>query len=163
MAWMIESFVQDTIERLEEAKTLFAEKTVEACDEVANMAVETLAKNAPYDEEANNDNIPGEEAHLNESFFAIQSIATGNGEAQTTVNTNEPIKFEYVTEGTQDKEPIRPLIQKALWWPALDHPVASVKGQEPNPFFDESYQQVLNEQAAIIAEIFAPVFDLLRL
>lgn len=162
MAWTIESYVQDMIARLEEAKTQFEEKTVEACDEIANTAVETLSKNAPYDPEPNNDVIPGEEGHFNESFYAIQAISVGNGIAQTAVETNEPIKFEYVTQGTMDKSPIEPLVKKALWWPALDHPVYSVQGQEPNPFFDESYQQILDEAPTIVEEIMTPVFDLLR-
>jgi hypothetical protein len=163
MPWSIESYIQDAIAKLEEAKIAFAEKTVEACDAVANMAVETISKKAPFDEEENNDVIPGEEGHLNESFYAIQAIATGDGQATTSVNTNEPIKFEYVTEGTMDKSPIRPVVKKALFWPALEHPVASVKGQEPDEFFNEAYDEIVNEAGSVVDETFAPVIDMLRL
>ena len=53
---------------------------------------------------------------------------------------------KYVHEGTGLFGPfhqlIRPKTKKALFWPGALHPVKSVKGQKPNPFFTRALAQV---------------------
>ena len=153
----MESFVPDIIARLQGVIDALGDATTDACDEIANVAVEDLSVNAPYDEEENNETPPGEEGHLNESFYALESITSLGGKSSTGVKTYEPIKLEYVTEGTQT--PITPTTKQALWWPALDHPVAMVAGQEPNPFVEETYNALLPKVEGIVREIFLPVFE----
>jgi len=52
----------------------------------------------------------------------------------------------FVHEGTglfgPFKRLIRPTTQKALFWPGALHPVKSVKGMKPNPFFTRAVSQV---------------------
>ena len=64
------------------------------------------------------------------------------GKYSITVRTKQPTKLEYVTQGTglfgPRGEPIRPVTKKALFWEGADHPVRSVRGQEPNSFVDEA-------------------------
>jgi hypothetical protein len=156
----IESFVPDLIANLEAARDLLSDATVAACNEIANTAVEDLINNAPFDEEEDNMTPPDEEGHLNESFYAIEAIPGVGGEASAEVHTSQAIKLEYVTEGTEEKAPIRPLIKQALWWPALDHPVASVAGQEPNPFVEETYTQLLDKVDDIVRDIFLEIFEM---
>lgn len=153
----IETFIDSIIQNIEDAIALFDGATIDACTEIADKAVEIIAKNAPYDEEPNNDVIPGEEGHLNESFYALEGISTGNGEAEAAVKTMEPIKLQYVTEGTDT--PITPIIKQAMWWPTAEHPVALVSGQEPNPFVDESIPEIEAEVVPIVEDIFTPIFQ----
>jgi len=52
----------------------------------------------------------------------------------------------YVHEGTglfgPQKKPIVPTTKKALFWPGAKHPVKSVKGMRPNPFFARALSRV---------------------
>jgi hypothetical protein len=153
----IESFVPDVIARLQGVIDAFGDATMDVCNEIANVAVEDLSVNAPYDEEENNETPPGEEGHLNESFYAVEAITSLGGIGSTEVKTHEPVKLEYVTEGTST--PITPTTKQALWWPALDHPVALVAGQEPNPFVEETYNELLTKVDGIVQEIFLQVFE----
>jgi HK97 gp10 family phage protein len=52
---------------------------------------------------------------------------------------------EFVHSGTglfgPAKRRIFPVTKKALFWPGAAHPVKSVKGQKPNPFFARALQK----------------------
>lgn len=159
----IQSFVQDLIQQLEDAVVQFDALTVDACNEIADNAVTILAKNAPYDPAEDNGTIPGEEGHLNESFVAIQAISTGEGQAETFVETTEPIKLSYVSEGTLEQAPIVPISKQALNWPDAEHPVASVAGQDPNPFVQDSYDEIDAKVPEIVQGVFQPALDMLGL
>jgi len=53
---------------------------------------------------------------------------------------------KFVHEGTglygPFKRLIRPTTKKALFWPGAAHPVKSVKGMKPNPFFARALRRV---------------------
>jgi len=53
---------------------------------------------------------------------------------------------EFVHRGTglfgPFKQRIFPTTKKALFWPGASHPVKSVKGQKPNPFFARALKQI---------------------
>ena len=133
-------------ERFLVAQSLLGGVIQEAAETVADDSVEALKSASPYDPEPNNGVIPDEEGHLNESFYTGDAALNGVT-ATVDVKTTEPIKFQYVTQGTQG--PIYPVTKKALWWSALSHPVGSVAGQSANPF-----------QEPVHDEIEATVFDI---
>lgn len=53
---------------------------------------------------------------------------------------------EFVHRGTgifgPYKQRIFPIIKKALFWPGASHPVKSIKGMKPNPFFDRAIKKI---------------------
>ena len=95
--------------------------------------------------------------HLNESFYAQDE-----GETTVSVRTRQPLKLQYVTQGTgiyAGKGRIRPRTAKALMWPGAAHPYRSVAGEPPNDFvspvidgFDgqEALLPIVDELIAII-------------
>lgn len=125
--------LQSIVARLENARQQIAPGIAVAIQAAADDAVQETHDLSPVDMEENNGVIPGEEGHLNESFYAdpVQETSVG---AATTVRTREPIKYSYVTQGTLDKAPIHPVTKQALWWPSAPHPLGSVQGQAPNDF-----------------------------
>jgi hypothetical protein len=161
MAFVIESYIQDLIARLEAARDSLPELTAEASNVIGERSVELLIEGCPIDEAENNGVIPGEEGHLADSFLAVEGIGSVD-QAQTDVMTEEPIKFGYVTEGTLDVAPIQPTTKKALWWPDAPHPLPQVAGQDPNDFAQQAYDQVMGEVPTLLEETFQPFFDFLR-
>jgi hypothetical protein len=123
----------------------------EAVQLVADEAVLEISVVCPYDGELDNGQIPGEEGHLNMSFYA-ESQQSGII-SEMTVKTLEPIKLSYVTGGTNS--PILPLSAKALWWPGLAHPVSSVSGQQANDFVTPVRDAIASE----VPDIVQPVID----
>lgn len=152
--------IKEKIALLQEIQTAMEETVGLTCEAIADVAVENLIHEAPFDEAENNMTPPGEEGHLNESFYATSAIYTGNAKATTIVKTDEPIKFSYVTEGTDT--PILPRTKKAMWWPDAPHPMYAVSGQEPNPFAELAHQMTVDETPAIIAEQLKTVLALLK-
>jgi HK97 gp10 family phage protein len=65
---------------------------------------------------------------------------------------------KYVHEGTglfgPFKTLIKPTTKKALFWPGALHPVKSVKGMKPNPFFTRALARV-NPQEVFEAGVFS--------
>jgi hypothetical protein len=114
------------------------EAAPETCARIANEGGDLLALalgvNAPFDGAANNGVLPNEAGHLNQSFGYNE--ATPGESCVAEVWTNEPIKYQYVTQGTAT--PILPVQKMALWWPDAAHPVAFVRGQEANPFQEKA-------------------------
>ncbi|GAC1589092.1 MAG: hypothetical protein NVS4B1_33440 [Ktedonobacteraceae bacterium] len=111
-------------------------------------AVNGLHAACPVDNEADNGVIPGEEGHLDESFVGdpvMASVAASHAE----VRTQEPIKFQYVTQGTAS--PILPTVKKAMWWPGAAHPMYSVAGQAADPFQTAVAQDIQGRMDAILA------------
>jgi hypothetical protein len=139
--------IQAWKQRIIEARDSAAEFCARATDEVANTLVEELQHDAPFDGEENNGVIPGEEGHLNESFGMNNADVSENATAE--VWTNEPIKFQYVIQGTAS--PILPVEKQALWWPGAEHPVAWVSGQSANPFHEKSAGTIRDELGTIVA------------
>lgn len=119
--------------RVRDAQVLIGPLVARGINSAAQDAVQLVHDACPVDTDEDNVQIPGEEGHLADSFFAdpVQETSVG---ATTTVRTREPIKFSYVTLGTLDKEPITPRTKLALWWPSAPHPLASVHGQKANDF-----------------------------
>lgn len=142
------------IARLEQALQLIAPGMAQGVQAAADDAVQLTHDACPVDLEEDNGVIPGEEGHLADSFMAdpVQESAAG---ASTTVRTQEPIKYSYVTQGTLDKEPILPVTKMALWWPGAPHPVGHVHGQAANDFA----AGVPDEVASKGYEYFAPLLD----
>ncbi len=145
------SFTTDTsglaafIAKVKLAATMVDPAMDEALDKIAEEGVLLLQEAAPYDPAENNGVIPGEEGHLRDSFDVVPA---DSGEAQ--IITHEPIKFSYVTQGTET--PITPTIKQALWWPELEHPVAWVRGQDPNPFHEEVVDELKQVGSEIIIQ-----------
>lgn len=125
----------------------------QAVYDVADEAVVILHDECPYDGELDNGQIPGEEGHLNDSFF-IEDVNYGIVTA-VQIMTSEKLKLTYVTGGTDS--PIIPVSQHALWWPALSHPVAQVQGQAANDFVTPS-RDILDAE---VPNIIQPVIDLI--
>jgi hypothetical protein len=126
-----------------------------AIEEVADETLNRLQGATPYDPEPNNGVIPGEEEHLRESYSVTP--ASGGIVSTAEVTTFEPIKFGYVTGGTAG--PIYPRVAKALWWPALQHPVGSVSGQNANPFHVPVAEEMAVDGAEMIAQALLPLFE----
>lgn len=163
MAFEVVTRINDIIGKLNLIKQDLKDYTEIAANDVALYAVEQLAAKAPYDEGEDNVTPPGEEGHLRDSFYygaAFQVTASAITEVE--VKTQEPLKFEWVTQGTEDVAPIQPQQAKALWWPDAPHPLWQVAGQAPNPFQEEVYSQVVSEAPTIIQEALQPVIDELR-
>lgn len=161
MSFSIESRINDIIATLREAQQELSDFTYAAAADVSLFAVETLSEKSPFDEAPNNDSPEGEEGHLRDSFAYMPSVTTGNEDVML-VYTEQPIKFQYVTQGTLDAAPIEPVEKKALWWPDAPHPLHEVAGQDPNPFQEEALAIIQGEIPAIVTEALAPVFDTLR-
>lgn len=125
----------------------------QATHDVADEAVVILHDECPYDGELDNGQIPGEEGHLNDSFF-VQDVASGIV-TEVEIMTSEKLKLSYVTGGTDS--PILPVSQQAMWWPALSHPVAQVQGQAANDFVTPA-RDILD---ASVPSILQPVIDLI--
>lgn len=140
------SAIQAWRQRIVDAIDNAGEFCAQATNDVALALVEELEHDAPFDPAENNGVIPGEEEHLNVSFGMNEAPA-----ALSTISgvwTNEPIKFQYVTQGTVG--PIVPVQKQALWWPGAEHPVAWVSGQQANPFQQRSASTIENEMATIV-------------
>jgi HK97 gp10 family phage protein len=58
---------------------------------------------------------------------------------------------EFVHRGTglfgPFKQRIFPTTKKALFWPGASHPVKSIKGMKPNPFFERALKQTKPQRA----------------
>lgn len=148
MDFSIDTSALDTwIARIEAA----IEAAPEACAKMANEGGElmtlALGVNAPFDGAPNNGVIPNEAGHLNESF-GYNEAAPGLS-CTAEVYTGEPIKYQYVTQGTDT--PILPVIKRALWWPDAEHPVASVRGQAANPFQEKAKGEFESEFSGVVA------------
>jgi hypothetical protein len=135
--------------RFMDIKATLGDVVDQAVNEVAQEAQVMLESATPYDPEPNNGVIPGEEGHLRDSYAVTD--ATGGIVSTAELTTSEPIKFGYVTGGTDG--PIYPRAKRALWWPALQHPVGWVSGQSANPFHQVVAEEVATEGAALIAQI----------
>lgn len=163
MAFTISTRINDIIDKLNQAKQDLKDYTEIAANDVALYAVETLQKKAPYDEAENNVSPEGEEGHLRDSFYYTAAFQSGVANStDVEVKTEEPLKFGWVTEGTEDVAPIQPVQAKALWWPDAPHPLWQVAGQPPNPFQEEVYTEVNAQTASIVQEALQPVIDELR-
>jgi HK97 gp10 family phage protein len=89
--------------------------------------------------------IPVKTGNLIHSVTSTVSADGKRGEIRATA------KYAgYVHEGTGLFGPfgkkIFPTIKKALFWPGAAHPVKSVKGQKPNPFFTRALQKTRPQQ-----------------
>lgn len=144
--------VATIIERLLRAREAIAPLVAQGLEEVGQKAVQQLHDASPYDPTENIGVIPGEEEHLNESFSVDTAQVTDTG-AEVPIKTSEPIKFQYVTQGTDG--PIYPVEAQALAIPG-GHPVASVAGQDANPFQEEVAASLQNENP------FGPVIEMLQ-
>jgi hypothetical protein len=138
--------IQDVIDAL---PTLLEQ----AVYDVAEEAVTILHDECPYDGELDNGQIPGEEGHLNDSFF-VQDVDYGIV-TEVEIMTSEKLKLSYVTGGTDG--PIIPVSQHAMWWPALSHPVTQVQGQAANDFVTPA-RDILD---STVPDIIQPVIDLI--
>ena len=140
------------IARLQNARDMIAPLVAQGLEELGQQTVQQLKDAAPYDPMYNIGVIPGEEEHLNESFSVGDTQVTSAG-AEVEVKTSEPIKFQYVTQGTDG--PIYPVSAQALAIPGF-HPVASVSGQAANPFQEEVAAWLQDQNP------FVPVTDMLQ-
>lgn len=143
--------------RLEKAQSQIPRATLKGLDVLAKAGTFSLLVSAPYDPAPDNGVIPGEEGHLRNSFYALPSVSTGLASGLAEVGTHEPIKFQYVTQGTLYATPIRPIRAKALWWPSLSHPVPFVRGQAPNPFQEKAKEKIEVKAENIFTVSFYPV------
>lgn len=110
---------------------------------IGEDAVQIMSDAAPYGSEgtAPAGDVPG---HLADSFTAD---TTSSGESFTvTLQTNQPTKLSYVTQGTGIYGPrgqrIVPTTARALNWPSAPHPVRSVAGQQPNDFVTPAIDEI---------------------
>lgn len=104
--------------------------------------------------------------HLAESYSTTvyDSFPQSGG---FTLSTSQGSKLRYVRFGTgiygAFGHPIIPVTKHALWWPGVDRPRRSVRGQQPNdfvlrviaqimPYATEEMQHVLHQMAASLAE-----------
>jgi hypothetical protein len=133
------------IAKIKQVQTDLEPTINEALDEIADEGVALLKQAAPFDPSENNGTIPGEEGHLRDSF---QTSAAENQHAE--IITTEPIKFSYVTGGTDS--PIFPVSKQAMWWPGAAHPVAQVNGQNANPFHQDVIDDLTTEGSNILQE-----------
>lgn len=122
--------------------------------DVGEETVRMLQTVTPVDPAPDNGTIPGEEGHLIDSY-TVDPVQQSGPSAYTFVRTSEPIKFSYVTQGTEDKAPIVPITAKALWWPDAVHPYASVSGQAANDFVSPLVDQI----NIVGAEILLPYME----
>ncbi len=76
--------------------------------------------------------------HATGNLVNAITVEQAQGGGQVFVSGAAPYGV-YVHEGTgiwgPNKKRIRPVNKKALFWPGAAHPVASVAGQKPNPFW----------------------------
>lgn len=126
---------------------------MEGLQNASDDAVKRLQEESPYDASPNNGVIPGEEGHLSDSFHANEVQDNGDDVVSNTVITQEPIKFQYVTQGTAS--PIQPKEKKALWWPDAGVPRRSVRGQQANPFHYQVQLDVLKNGDTYFASALA--------
>lgn len=136
----------------------FGSMLAEGVQAASEDAVKLLEEAAPYDAAPDNGIIPGEGEHLIDSFYANEATPKGNALATNTVRTEEPIKFQYVTEGTLTAAPIKPKTKQSLWWPDAGYPRRQVQGQAPNPF----QEPLVGEIEANGDEYFAETLGLLK-
>lgn len=89
---------------------------------------------------------------LAESFYVQgESSAFSNG-AAVTVRTHQPLKLQYVTQGTgvyAGRGRIYPTTKRALYWSGADHPVRSVAGQRPNDFVTPALAEMPDAQEVL--------------
>jgi hypothetical protein len=156
MSFSVKYTMDGLIERLQATRDAIPEIMSEAVKEIESLAVIALEDACPVDDDENNGTLSGEEGHLVHSFVALDPEASG-AKVTGEVATLEPVKFQYVTQGTIG--PIFPAEKHALWWPGLAHPVAWVNGQDANPFdqeakgeFESLIPDVMQEAVAKIAE-----------
>lgn len=119
------------IQRVQAASQYIPAMMEASMKDTADNTVSLLHDNAPFDPAPDNGQIPGEEGHLRDSFYA-DPIQAGGAHVTALVRTNEPIKFGYVVNGTDT--PIVPVEKQALWWPDAPHPMPWVHGQAGNDF-----------------------------
>jgi HK97 gp10 family phage protein len=85
--------------------------------------------------------VPVKSSNLMHSITSNVSADGKHGEIKATARY-----AEFVHRGTglfgPFKQRIFPRVKKALFWPGAAHPVKSVKGQKPNPFFDRALRQI---------------------
>jgi HK97 gp10 family phage protein len=79
---------------------------------------------------------------------SITSTVSADGK-RAEVRATAPYA-EFVHRGTglfgPFKQRIFPLTKKALFWPGALHPVKSIKGMKPNPFFARALRQIKPQQ-----------------
>ena len=77
---------------------------------------------------------PGDaEGHLADSF-SVQDEPSSGG-AAISVRTSQPRKLGYVVDG---RGVVLPVQKKALFWPALSHPVRRADPSQPNDFVNRA-------------------------
>jgi hypothetical protein len=105
--------------------------------------------------------LPGDAPGPLASSFVFAVEEQGEGVATLTVGTTQPTKLKFVTEGTGIYGPtgsrIVPTSKKALFWPQADHPYASVKGMQANPFVEpvlkEAQSAALERRDALVESV----------
>jgi HK97 gp10 family phage protein len=89
--------------------------------------------------------VPVKTSNLHRSITSNVSADGKKGEIRATAPY-----AAYVHQGTglwgPFRQLIRPKTKKALFWPGALHPVRSVKGQRPNPFFEKALAQVRSQE-----------------
>ena len=84
---------------------------------------------------------PTKTGNLVNSITSSVSSDGKKGEVRATAHY-----AEFVHRGTglfgPFKHRIFPLTKKALFWPGAAHPVKSIKGMKPNPFFGRTLQKI---------------------
>lgn len=84
--------------------------------------------------------VPVKSSNLMHSITSNVSADGKHGEIRATASY-----AEFVHRGTglfgPFKQRIFPRVKTALFWPGAAHPVKSIKGQKPNPFFTRALQK----------------------
>lgn len=129
------SGLRDLIARVQEARSILPQLLVDAAQSAGDAVVDELSAAAPKGQGGGTP-LPGDASGpLFESFHATAENQGNVGVA--TVSTTQPLKLQYVTEGTGiyvGKGRIVPLTKKALMWEGAPHPMKSVAGQRANDF-----------------------------
>lgn len=146
------------IQRLQAAQAAIPDLVATGVEQLGELSVTSLHDHCPVDEEDNNGVLPGEAEHLADSF--VTGDVSVGVVSTMEIGTTEPIKYQYVTEGTDS--PILPVEKKALWWPALEHPVASVSGQEPQPFQLDALAEIESLVPGVGAEVVQKLVEKLK-
>jgi hypothetical protein len=146
------SGLQALIQRLKQAQQTLPAVVFAGVQLVADETLAALVEATPYDPAPDNGVIPGEEAHLRDSY-QLTPVELQAVQAECDLRTTEPIKFGYVTQGTLDVAPIYPVVKRGLWWPQLRHPVPQVAGQAPHPFQAPLPQEISDRMEDILAPV----------
>ncbi len=152
------SGLTDLIARVQEARSILPQLLVDAAQSAGDAVVDELSSASPHGQGGGSP-LPGDSSgHLAESFYAVAEQQSDT--AVVEVRTSQPLKLQYVTEGTGvyvGKGRIVPTTKKALYWPGAEHPYRSVAGQRANDFVSpvlaDATDTVAGEVQTVVEEL----------